>query len=103
MFKTFMKIFPEDLNYFVFHLATLGATICQIMGLEFMVNGKGRPIYEFWPEFWIIFPMLFGGVNILFVFVERSVLGFVSIAACIAWVIYSKATFPIVLNILGQP
>ena len=101
--KMFMKIFPEDLNYFVFHLATFGAAACQIMGLEFTVNGKGRLIYEFWPELWIIFPILFWGANIFFVFVERSVLGFVSIAACIAWVIYSKATFPIVLNILGQP
>ena len=97
-----MKIFSDDLDCLAVYLTTLAAVACLIMGPEYTVNGKGRLVYEFWPEFWIIFPVLFLGLNIFFIFLERSILGIISITVCVGWIIYSIVTFPIVLHILEK-
>ena len=97
-----MKFLPEDEKCLLVHLISQIGVVCLIMGPDFIVTGRGRWIYEAWPETWIIFPLIALAFNIFFVLMERSILGWICIAGSIFWAVYSKATFLQVLHILGK-
>lgn len=106
MFKT--KILPENFECLFFPVITLMRVVLILMTLKYfdfeaLIQGKGRYWYGHCPDLWIFEPLIFLCLNIFFVFLESSFIGFLAVLGSAAWLIFSKMTFPLMMHVLLKP
>ena len=98
-----MRIFPEDERALMLH----GITFISMTGLLIAPNYLPAVpldelwIFEHWPDlYWIGIPIIFLAVNTIFVFIERSWLGFISVLSTVILIFVHKASLSSVMDVL---
>lgn len=101
-----MKVVPQNEPGMVFHLTTLfWASFIIVFWLidpDLAVNpAKNKWILEHFPEaYWIWTPIICFLANMVLFFVERSLLGLLSVVSNAAWVVFGYHTFPLVMKMV---
>jgi len=86
--KKGFKVFPKDFYCLIVHLFSLVWAVLLIVyrpeSTDLIRHAGSKSLPDLW------FPAGVLIVNIYFLFLERSILGFISTAGCVFWLIYTK-------------
>jgi hypothetical protein len=100
-----MKIQPEDSNCFMVHF--VGIIVC-ILALVNVIEPSlmsvvwSNEFFRSWPEIWVGLPLLLLALNILYFFIERSVVGFLVVVLCCVLLVYQISTYSVILVLMGN-
>jgi hypothetical protein len=100
-----MKTLPEDSNCFMVHFA--GIIVClfaliNVFEPSLMSVVWASEFFRTWPEIWVGLPLLLLALNILYFFIERSVVGFLVVVLCCVLLVYQMSTYSVILLLMGN-
>jgi hypothetical protein len=100
-----MRMLPEVNS--CFHVHTAGFVVCFLSFL-YMADPTLFAAVQLddtlrsWPEIWVAVPFFVLTVNMLFFFIERSLMGFLAVVACSGLLVYHAATYSLILLLMGN-